>query len=218
MSKKKIILIVIITILAVLAITGGIIWFVFNNQNQSEREQQRETLKIDKLYTELQEKQAYQMTLKLDDENEIFYVKKDQKAYIDTKYQGQNSKFIIKDGNSYLLLDDQKVYYTYQNNETDLGKIESPLEMAKNSECQKGKEKINKKEYQYEEYEGITDFLMKDIETQAEQTVKTRFYFNGNKLAYIKTIVGNYEETLKVDISYAIDEKLLEIPADYKEA
>lgn len=220
MSKKKTIMIVIAIILVVLAIVGGTSWLVFYGKDQTEGEQQQEgdNSKIDKLYTELQEKQAYQMTLKLDDKNEIFYVKKDNKAYVNTKYQGNNSKFVIKDGNSYLLLDDQKIYYTYHNNETDLGKIEAPLETAKNSECQKGKERIDNKEYQYEEYEGISDFLLKDVETKEEQTVKTRFYFNGNKLEYIKTMVGNYEEILKVDITYTVDEKLFEIPSDYKEA
>lgn len=222
MNKKKIMMIVVAIVLALAIIAGGATWWMMDGKNRTAEGQTQQQMgassKISKIYTELEQKQTYQVTLKLDDTNEIFYAKKDGKAYIDTKYQGQNSKFIVRDGNSYLLVEDRKTYYTYQNNETDLGKIEAPLETAKNSKYEEGKEKIENKEYKYEEYEGITDFLVKDVEKKEEQTVKTRFYFNGDKLVYIKTIVGDYQETIKVDITYTVDDKLFEIPTDYKEA
>lgn len=48
-------------------------------------------------------------------------------------------------------------------------------------------------------------------------TKKTRFYFDGKDLKYIKTIAGNKEELLKVTISKDVDNKLFQIPSDYEE-
>lgn len=169
------------------------------------------------MHSKLIEKQTYGITTTLDNENAIYYAKKDNKAYNETTRNGKKSKFIVKDGNSYLVVDDQQAYYTYQNNETDLNKVISQLEEVKDKTYTEGKEKIEGKKYDYEEYEKVTEFLMKDINNIDEQKTKTRFYFDGDKLVYIKTIVGDYEETLKVDISYEVDNKLFEIPSTYKQ-
>ena len=51
-----------------------------------------------------------------------------------------------------------------------------------------------------------------------EHELKTRFYFEKNKIAYIKTIIGEDEqELLKIDFSENIDENLFEIPENYAE-
>ena len=51
--------------------------------------------------------------------------------------------------------------------------------------------------------------------------IKTRFYFDGNDIAYIKNIVqdeeSTQEELLKVTLKYSVDESLFEIPEDYAE-
>ena len=49
-----------------------------------------------------------------------------------------------------------------------------------------------------------------------EEKAKTRFYFEGDQLVYIKTIIEDEQELLKVDISNQVDEKLFEIPSDYE--
>ena len=59
--------------------------------------------------------------------------------------------------------------------------------------------------------------MMDTTEIKENEEVKTRFYFKGDKLAYIKTIIGEKQELLKVDISYDVDNNLFEIPSDYKE-
>ena len=59
--------------------------------------------------------------------------------------------------------------------------------------------------------------MMDTSEISGNEEVKTRFYFEGDKLAYIKTIIGGKQELLKVDISYNIDNKLFEIPSNYEE-
>lgn len=213
MNKKKIIILSVLIIIFLMIIEGLVFWLGFSQKNTIEGQNS----KVAKLYNELQEKQTYSFTTTLNDENLVFYAKKDNKAFIKTIYQGNETKFLIKDGNSYLLLDDEKVYYTYQNNETDLEKISAELGEIKEKQYTEGKEKIENKEYKYEEYEGVTKFLIKDIADYEIVNAKTRFYFNGDKLVYIKTIVGEYQEILEVDISSSVDKELFEIPADYKE-
>lgn len=216
MSKKKIVLIIVSSIFALAIILGLVYFFGFGGKAENII-LDGTTSRVNKLYSELKEKQTYSFRTILDEKNEVYYAKKNDAAYIDTTYQGEASKFIIKDGSSYLLLDAEKIYYTYQNNETDLEKVIVQLEEVKDKQYTEGKEKIENKEYKYEEYEGSTEFLIKDIEAIEEQTAKTRFYFDGDKLTYIKTIVEDYQEVLKVDISYSVDDELFEIPEDYKE-
>jgi hypothetical protein len=215
-KKKKVILIISIAIL-VLAIIVSLIYFIKTKSKTENIALDGSTSKIAKLYSELIEKQAFSFTTTLDDDNKMYYAKKDEMAYIDTTYQGTTSKFIIKDGNSYLLVENRNKYYTYQNNEIDLEKITLQLEEIQEQQYSEGKETIENEQYKYEEYEMVTDFLMKNVTTEEEQTAKTRFYFDGNKLVYIKTIIGEYQEILKVDISYSVDDSLFEIPSDYQE-
>ncbi len=59
--------------------------------------------------------------------------------------------------------------------------------------------------------------MMDVSEIGADKEGKTRFYFDGDKLVYIKTIIGDKQEVLKVDLSYNVDSKLFEIPSDYQE-
>lgn len=216
MSKTKKIILIIVAVVLILAVMAGLVWWIgFGNKEEGTREEKPS--QIEKLYATLTEKQAYSITTTLDNENTIYYAKKDNKAYNEAIRNGKKTKFIVKDGNSYLVVDDQQAYYTYQNNETDLNKIVEQLENVKDETYTEGKEKVQGKKYHYEEYEKVADFLMKDVNSTDEQKIKTRFYFDGDKLVYIKTIVGDYEETLKVDISYEVDSKLFEIPSDYKQ-
>lgn len=211
--NKKIILISIIAIIVIAFIIGTPI-FLSGNSNQSEVEEN----KTAKLYEVLKNKSTYSFTTTLDEDNKMYYAKGQKVAYIDTIYKGEESKFIVRDGNSYLINDEDECYYTYQNNELDLKKIEAQLENVNDLEYIVGKEKINNKQYRYEEYDMETEFLFKYFDNSEINDVKTRFYYEGDNLVYIKTIVGDYEELLKVDIVYNVDSKLFEIPSDYEEA
>ena len=51
----------------------------------------------------------------------------------------------------------------------------------------------------------------------SEEDTNTRFYFKGDKLQYIKTIMGEKSELLQVNVSYNVDNSLFEIPADFQE-
>ena len=212
-GNKKTIIIAIIAAVVVLAIAGVAI--ISMNKNDEPHIGQDKTIK---LYDELTKKGKYNFNIFLNEENKMNYSKDEKVAYVDTTFEGEESKYVIKDGNSYLINDEDMVYYTYHNNEMDLRKIESELEKVKDLEYGVGKEKIENKEYKYEEYNTSTNFLFKYFDDLEDKDVKSRFYYDGDKLVYIKTILGDYEELLKVDISYNVNSKLFEIPEDYKEA
>lgn len=211
-KQKKKILIILIVIILIIACCGGIALYMTQTDTKNEN-----YFGVQKLYEELKSKESYSFITTLDNNNKMYYAKQQNKAYIENIYDGSESKFIIKDGNSYLMMDDSKTYYTYKNNEIDLNKIESSLEEIKDTEHEKGKEKIENKTYTYEEYNTVTKFVMMDNSENEGQEIKTKFYFDGNKLEYIKTIVGNKQELLKVDISDDVDNNLFEIPSEYKE-
>lgn len=209
-KKKKIILITVVTLIVLAIVVGLVCLFV------SKKSGKNEMSKIQKLYNSLQNKNSYSFTATLDQNNKFYYAKLDNKAYTDTIYQGNQSKFVIKDGNSYLLADDIKGYYTYANNAVDLNKIELELENIKDEPYENGTEKIENKNYSYEEYKTITGFSL-GITSEEGKEIKTRFYFKGDKLEYIKTIDGDKQELLKVEISNDVQSNLFEIPSNYKE-
>lgn len=212
-NNKKAIIIACIVAVVILAIAGIVIWRI--NKNEGPQVGQSKTIK---LYEELIQKGKYNFNTFLNEENKVFYSKGEKEAYLDSTFEGRESKYVIKNGNSYLLNDEDMVFYTYHNNEMGLRKIETELEKVKGLECVSGKETIGNKEYNYEEYNVATNFMFKFFDTLENKNVKTTFYYDGSKLAYIKTKVGDYEELLRVDISYNVNSELFEIPANYKEA
>ena len=147
----------------------------------------------------------------------MYYAKKEGKAYIDIFEDGQENKTIVTEGNTYLVNDDEKTYYIYNNNETDFNKIENQLSELKDMENKKGKEKIGNTTYYYEEYDSITEFIIQNSFYNIEENKpKTRFYFDGDELKYIKTIINNKQELTKIDILNKVDNKLFEISSDYQ--
>ena len=217
--KKKTILAVII--LVVLLVVLAIVWFfVFNNKgntNENNNSNSKENSNVSRTYNELQASGDFVFEITLDNENYMYYAKSNNMAYIDTVSEGRENKNIIRDGNTYLLLDDTKTYYKYSNNQTNLNIITLRLNKIKDLEYETGRERINSKNYSYEEFVGLTDFAMGDFKEDS-QDVKTRFYFDGDKLVYIKTIEKEKEELLKVNISNDVEQNLFQIPSDYKEA
>lgn len=214
MKKKKIAIISIISTIMIIAIIGGVIFII--NRNSGENNVTYAN-KVDRVYNVLNQKQAFSFTTIIDDNNKEFYTKNQDSAYIDTIYEGEESKYIIKDGNTYLLNDDDEIYYTYQNNEIELNKVLEQLEEVKSSELVQGSEQIEGEEYEYEEYSGFTSFALKLSDDGDTENIKTRFYFKDDNLVYIKTITQNTQELLKVEISDKIDENLFEIPSNYRE-
>lgn len=217
MSKKKKIIIISVISIIVLALIIGIAIFLINRYNSEESQSYSGDTRIARLYDRLNKEKMFSFTTTIDDNNKEIYAKSSDVAFVDTIYEGEESKFVIKDGNSYLLNDENKIYYTYQNNEIDLNRVIEQLEEVKDTELVEGTENIEGKEYNYEEYSGFTSFAFKLSDEGDTENMKTRFYFDGDNLVYIKTITSNTQELLKVEISDDVDENLFEIPSDYRE-
>ena len=209
-NKKVIIIFIIIAIVAVCL--GIILCFLLVPNTSKEL-----SFSINELYESLKQEQAYSINLTLDENNKSLYAKQSNIAYLDDILNGVETEMLIKNGNTYLIKDEDKVYYVYKNNETNLNKIEDILEALKDKEYQTGEEKIDNKSYSYIEFNQLTDLVIMNTSNIKSDTKKTRFYFDGKDLKYIKTIAGNKEELLKVTISKDVDNKLLQIPSDYEE-
>ena len=209
-NKKVIIIFIIIAIVAVCL--GIILCFLLVPNTSKEL-----SFSINELYESLKQEQAYSINLTLDENNKSLYAKQSNIAYLDDILNGVETEILIKNGNTYLIKDEDKSYYIYKNNETNLNKIENILEELKDKEYQTGEEKIDNKSYGYIELNQLTDFVIMNTSNIKSDIKKTRFYFDGKDLKYIKTIAGNKEELLKVTISKDVDNKLLQIPSDYEE-
>ena len=77
---------------------------------------------------------------------------------------------------------------------------------------------IKGKKYSYEEYDGSSMFMISNLININDTNVKTRFYFDSkNNLTYIKTILDNKQELLKVTLEKDVKDSIFEIPSDYAE-
>ena len=217
MDKKKKVVLISVLATVILLVIVGVVWYFIANNNSNSNSNNQGIAEVSRLYETLQTSSVFSFELTSDSGNHKYYAKSNDMAYIDTIYDDEETKYIIKDGNTYFLVDDTKTYYTYSNNQTNLNMVTRGLERIKDLEYQTGREKINNDNYSYEEYIGVTDFAMGNF-TENSEDVKTRFYFDGDELVYIKTIEGDQEELLKVNISYNVDENLFQIPSDYNEA
>ena len=210
-KTKKIILISVISVVVIILIAVGI-WLVVRGNNENNGENQLS--KIQELYNTLSEKDTYSFKTTVDDNNSSYFAKQGDKSYMEVKIDGETSKYLMMDGNMYYIIDSQEAYYTYTNNQTYLNKIEVQLEALLNMEHGEGREEINNRQYDYEEYGNTASFAIKPFETESSTT---RFYFRGDELQYIKTISGEEQETLEVEISDNVDTNLFQLPEGYAE-
>lgn len=206
LNKKKVAIVIGIAILIIILIIGLV---VISNSGGS---------KITKLYNNLEESQVYLFSMKNEDDYEITISKKNEQTSIDMNNAGEITTTLIKDGVTYLIIHSNKEYYVYDSDITEENIITDMLEGLVDVDYEKGKEKINNKNYRYEEYTGFAGFMTSTSIDVDGNDVKTRFYFDGDELVYIKTIFGDEEELLEVNISYEVDDSVFEIPSDYAEA
>lgn len=210
-KNKKVIIISIIISIAILVI-GITLCFLLKPKTNEEL-----SYGINELYESLKQEKSYSFNLTLDSNNKSFYAKQSNNAYLDDIVDKVETEMLIQNGNTYLIKDEDKAYYVYKNNESNLNKIEDILQDLKNVEHEIGKEKIDDKNYSYIEFNQLTDFAIMNTSNIKSSTKKTRFYFDGKNLEYIKTIAGNKEELLKVTITKDVDNKLFQIPSNYEE-
>ena len=211
MKSKKILMIIISVILVILIIIGIIV--LGKNKKEIQGEEENKTAQI---YQNISNATDITFERQIDDENKIITIIKGDKAYKEIVKNGKTTKYIVKDGNTYYLNDSNKQYYEYKNNTTILSEIKVELEKLKETTNVTDVEKINGKEYRYEEFEGYQYFLINtDLQTN-NGDAKTRLYYDNDKLVYIKTIVGQKEEISKVELKYtSVNDDYFEIPEDY---
>lgn len=212
-SKKNIVLIVISIIL--LAIVIGAIVLVIKNKNTNNQEN---TL-TSKLCKKISEANEISYTRTIDENNKITVIVKGDKAYKEVISYGNTTKYIVKNGNTFYLDDGEKKYYKYENNDEILTEVKEQFKNLNLSGLKVGKESINGKNYKYEEIQQCQDFLFdENLSVNNLEYANTRLYYKNENLSYIKTIVGENQELIKVDISYGnINDSYFDIPSDYTE-
>ena len=214
MSKKKKIIIISICAIIAIVILGMSIYFATKKVEEVSNE-----IKLSKLYEKMMQNETYSINFKLNDENQYTVSRKGDVANVDTYSNGTHTTDIVRDGNTYLLMYSTQKYYTYENNESELNELPNQLnEVIQSQEPEKGQEKIDGSNYRYEEYKGVSDFLMNTDEEFSEENTNTRFYFDGDNLEYIKTIMEDKSELISVDVSYDVNDNIFEIPSDFQES
>lgn len=213
-NKKIIIAISAVVIIAIICVTA---FFVIKNNEKIGETENNSNSKLSQVYEKMNEKSVYTFTATLNDKNSKIVKRKNDKARIDLNLDGEKSTDIIKDGNTYLVMEEDEKVYKYQNNDIELTELLIDIkETIESQSPQKSKEEIDGKKYECEEYKGISSFLLTE-KAETEENLSTKFYFNGNKLEYIKTKINDKEELLKVNISYDdISENEFDIPSEYE--
>ena len=214
---KKTMIIIGIIILVVVII--GVIIFAISSKNKTNKTEQTESVEIQKNYEKIANSKEMIFTTTLDKNNKETIVIKDGQAYKETTRNGVTYKYIVKGNDTYFVDDSNKTYYIYKNNTEISTEIQQKLSKLKEMSSNTGKEKVNGKNYQYEEFEKYQDFLINNKIAVTDLTkAKTRIYYDNDKIVYIKTIAGDEEEILKVDISYGtVKNDYFNIPSEYKD-
>ena len=218
--KKKTIIIIAISIIVLLIVIGLICFFVSraNNSESGDAGNSAQESKTIKIYNQLKESEKYQFTRKVNDENQVTIAKSGDRAYEEETFNGKKTYYVVNEGDLYLLNKSTERYYKYQNNDEILHEITDAFSRIEGMTYTEGKEDINEKSYKYEEFKGIQEFLIdSNLYTDNSDEAITRFYYSGDDLKYIKTIVEDKEELLEINIEYNVDDSLFEIPEGYSD-
>lgn len=220
-KNKKIVFVVVIAILVIAMITLGL-YFAFNHKNKkTEIEVEGETKsKTEIFYSEILKKNRYTFTQTVDDENKSTIMKDGEKGYSAITVNGNTDYYVVKDGDTYYLDEGEKTYYQYKNNTDTLSKLILILQdLVFADEFKTGNEKINGKNYSYDEFLDMSSFLinpqLKALDASRKRV--TRLYYRDNELKYIKTMVGDQEEIIKIELKDEVDQSKFAIPSNYKD-
>lgn len=213
MSKKTVAIFINIMIIFLVIIA---ILLILNDEKKD---------RVRNVYEEILKKNIYTFSMEetLDEiKYKVYMTQRGQDISIDMYSDNEHTTTLILDNKSYFIMHDEKEYYDYGDEKIDSDIVTSSLKNIIKKEHTTGKEKINGITYYYEEFENEDmDFVIYSNIDESSY-VKTRFYFKGNKLCYIKNIVQNddenQEELIKTELKYEIDENAFKIPEDYAEA
>ena len=158
------------------------------------------------------------------EKNKFIISKMGENKSLDLTSAGEHTTTLVKDGYAYFIMHQKEEYYLFENEDMsgiEANILEDDLDTIQDSSYLNGNEKIYGKIYYYEEYENIESFVMQGIPIEEDAKLNTRFYFDGDKIAYIKTIIDEEdekrEELLKIDLKFSTDEELFVIPNSYAE-
>ena len=206
LNKKKVAIVIAIPVIIIIAI---IVFIVVQNSGGP---------KVAKLYDRLQNSQGYVFEMNDTNNYEITIAKKNGQTSIEMNNAGDKVTTLVKDGQTYLISHSKKEYYIYDNNAAGETVVTDMLKDLKSPDST-GNEDVYGKSYKYEEYKGFAGFMTSTNMNIEDNNVKTRFYFSGNDLVYIKTIIeGGDDEILETKVSYDAPDELFEIPSDYAES
>ena len=208
-NKKIILLTIVVIIIGIILIS-----IVISNNNKNTKQDN-----LKKIYDKLITSEEYSFTMKKNDNDRTIMAKKGNQTVIDQKTEtGEHSITLIKDGNTYLIYPDREEYYLYKNNNVDQDILTYGLGEIVNRDYNIGTEKINGKNYLYEEFTGTTLFMSINALNINSEDVKTRFYFDkDDNLIYMKTTYDDTVELLNIELSNTADNSLFEIPSNYAE-
>lgn len=218
MSKKTKIILMTIFLIIITVIIGTFI--IVNQHKTAERvpeSEQSKSTKTSQLYDKILNEKEMTLTKILDEDNKIFIAIKDNKGYKEVTLNGNTEKYIVKDGNTYYLDEFNEKYYKYQSNDTIITEVKEQFQALCNNSFLKGKESIEGKNYKYEEVSGFQDFLFNyELAVNDLEFAKTRLYYDGENLKYVKTTVGDNNELLEIKISFkGVKDNYFEIPESY---
>ena len=180
------------------------------------------------MYKKINNSQNYTITLKGREDDEYSYTISIAQRGTDISIdmisksddEEQHTTTLLEDENVYTIMHNDKEYETMSSKDIEADILIPEMKDIDEKTYQKGKEKVNGKTYYYEEYKGISTFLML-IDADNEEIVKTRFYYDGDKLVYIKNMIDQdgekLEELIQAECNYEVNENLFEIPEDYAE-
>lgn len=215
-KNKKISIILFVAIIIIFIIIGSVIFINKNNKNKNLYNGQNNNENISETYKNISESKQISFTKTIDENNKIFIAIKDNYGYKEITTNGEIYKYIVKNGDTYYLDDENKMYYKYQSNTTILTEIKEQFEDFYSKQISKGKDKIEGKTYNYEEATKCQSFLFnQDLAVDNLENATTRLYYSGDELKYIKTIINDKEEIMKIDISYNVNDTYFDIPNDY---
>lgn len=211
MPKKATIVSIIIVLLFVIALA-----FIINGEKTSKVKNIYDKMKKNMNYTFSMEEKSTEINYK------VSMAQRGKDVSIDMNTDEEHTTILILENKSYYIMHNEKEYYDYGEEKIDSDLVLSGLNnILQKPPCVTGKEEIEGKSYYYEEYENENmDFII-FANINESSNVRTRFYFNGNSICFIKNLIesedGSQEELIRVVLKYEADDSLFIIPEDYAE-
>ena len=211
MSKKTIAIICGIIILLVIALI-----LIFKGESKDRVKNMLDKIKNSERFTFTMEEKTSDIDYK------VSMAQRGEDVSIDMYSDEEHTTTLVLKNESYYIMHNDKEYYDYGDEKVDSDLVIGSLENISKNDYISGKEEIFGTTYYYEEFNNENmDFIIY-ANINESSTVKTRFYFKGNDICYIKNIINseeeNHEELIKTNLVYNADDKLFEIPEDYAEA